>query len=87
VSLATGIAAWIILPIVGALTAVITGHLAKKEIRESSGQLGGDGFATAGIVLGYVQLVLVVIPLCLIILLALMGPAIGSVFSNIIMDI
>ncbi|KAA3643603.1 MAG: pilus assembly protein [Chloroflexi bacterium] len=31
--------------------------------------------------------VLVVIPICVIVLLALLGPAIGDVFSNIILDI
>lgn len=55
-SLIMGIAGWVILPIVGAIIAVITGHMAKKEIRESNGLLGGDGMATAGLVLGYSNL-------------------------------
>jgi hypothetical protein len=57
-SLIMGIVGWIFLPIVGAIIAVITGHMAKKEIRESTGLLGGDGMATAGLVLGYSNLVL-----------------------------
>jgi hypothetical protein len=48
-----GIVGWVLLPIVGAIIAVITGHMAKKEIRESQGLLGGDGLATAGLILGY----------------------------------
>jgi len=87
VSLASGIASWIIVPIVGSLIAVITGHMAKSEIRNSGGRLTGDGLATAGLVLGYLQIVLVVIPICLIIVLLLLGPAIGEVFSNIVSEI
>ena len=34
-SLATGIATWLVLPLVGAVVAVVTGHLAKKQIRRT----------------------------------------------------
>jgi hypothetical protein len=61
--------------------------MAKKRIRESAGLLTGDGLATAGLILGYLQLVLVVIPICTITMLALLGPAIGDVFSNIVENI
>ena len=57
-SLIMGILGWFFIPIVGAIIAVITGHMAKKEIRESRGALGGDGMATIGLVLGYSNLVL-----------------------------
>ena len=57
-SLIMGIVGWVFLPIVGAIIAVITGHMAKKEIRQSNGLLGGDGMATAGLVLGYSNLAL-----------------------------
>jgi hypothetical protein len=84
VSLITGIATWIFLPIIGALIAVITGHMAKTQIRASAGRLTGSGLATAGLVLGYMQIILVVVPVCTIIILALLGPAIGNVFSGIV---
>jgi hypothetical protein len=32
-----GIIGWVLLPLVGSIIAVITGHMAKKEIRESQG--------------------------------------------------
>ena len=57
-SLIMGIVGWVLLPVVGGLIAVITGHMAKKEIRQSNGLLGGDGMATAGLVLGYSNLAL-----------------------------
>jgi hypothetical protein len=55
-SLVAGLLAWVVVPFFGALAAVITGHLAKKEIRESQGALSGDGMALAGLILGYTQL-------------------------------
>lgn len=66
VSLVTGIASWVIVPLIGAIVAVITGHMAKKEIRESGGRLTGDGLATAGLVLGYIQIGLTVLGVCLL---------------------
>ena len=87
VSLVTGILTWLIIPVLGAIIAIVTGHMAKSNIRSSMGQQTGDGLATAGLVLGYLQIILVVVPICLILLLALMGPAIGNVFSNIVTNI
>ena len=57
-SLIMGIVGWVLLPVVGSIIAVITGHMAKKEIRESGGLLGGDGMATAGLILGYSNIAL-----------------------------
>ena len=48
-SLITGILGWTILPLLGSITAIITGHLGKKEIKESHGALTGDGMATTGL--------------------------------------
>lgn len=87
VSLVSGIASWLLVPILGSIIAVITGHMARKEIRQNAGQLTGDGLAVAGLVLGYLQLVFVLVPVCLIVILALLGPAIGNVFSNIVQGI
>lgn len=41
-----------------AIPAVICGHIARTKIRKSGGALGGRGIATAGLVLGYLALVL-----------------------------
>ena len=63
VSLVFGILAWFMLPFVGALVAVICGHLARGEIRRApiDQRMEGDGMAVAGLVLGYVQLTLSVL--------------------------
>jgi hypothetical protein len=73
VSLVSGILGWTLVPLLGSIVAVITGHMAKSEIRRSGGQLSGDGLATAGLILGYLAIVLAVIGLCLLIVLPLLG--------------
>jgi hypothetical protein len=54
ISLISGIVGLTILPIVGSIIALILGYMARKEIRESGGSQGGDGFATAGLVMGWI---------------------------------
>ncbi|KZC40808.1 MULTISPECIES: DUF4190 domain-containing protein [Rhodanobacter] len=63
VSLVFGILAWCVLPFIGAIVAIICGHLARGEIRRSplDARIEGDGMAVAGLVLGYVQLLLCVL--------------------------
>ncbi len=68
ISLVAGIVGFFMLPFIGSLVAVITGHMAKREIRESNGTLSGDGLATAGLILGYVGLGFVVLGICLFVL-------------------
>ena len=55
-SLVSGILGWTLLPFLGSLAAVITGHMARGEIRRSPDTLEGDGMAIAGLVLGWVSL-------------------------------
>ena len=42
------------LPLVGGLVAIVTGHLARNEISRTGER--GNGFATIGLVLGYLNL-------------------------------
>jgi hypothetical protein len=67
VSLIFGVLAYVFLPLIGAIIAVVAGHMARKEIRNSGGQIGGSGMATAGLVLGYIQIALTVLAICAII--------------------
>lgn len=60
-SLAFGIMAWIMAPLLGAIVAVVCGHLARAEIRRSPHPLEGDGMALAGLVLGYLQIALALV--------------------------
>jgi hypothetical protein len=69
ISLVSGIVSWFLFPFIAAIVAVITGHMAKNEIKKGSGMLTGNGMATAGLILGYVQLGL---GLCVCIVVAVM---------------
>ncbi|HET6805016.1 MAG TPA: DUF4190 domain-containing protein [Frateuria sp.] len=77
VSLIFGIASWCVLPVLGAIVAVIFGHLARGEIRRAPGRLEGDGLAVIGLVLGYVQLAFGLIVLMFAIAAIVLGLSIG----------
>jgi hypothetical protein len=55
-SLVSGISAYVIFPFLGAIVAVILGHLGLSEIKKAAGRLQGKGLATAGLILGYIQI-------------------------------
>jgi hypothetical protein len=50
-----------------AIPAIICGHIARSKIRKSGGALGGRGIAMAGLILGYIALVLGVIGIPLLV--------------------
>lgn len=51
ISLVSGIVGLVLIPFFGSIAAVITGHIARKQIRERGE--GGDGLAIGGLVTGY----------------------------------
>ena len=69
VSLVSGLASWFVLPLIGALIAVVTGHMAKKEIRESAGRVSGVEMANAGLILGYAHLAVSFLAICIVLLI------------------
>ena len=69
VSLVSGVISWFALPLLGAIVAIITGHMARNEIRNSHGMQGGDGLAVVGLILGYLNLLVS----CLLPILILAG--------------
>jgi len=61
-SLVFGIICWIAIPFIGAIAAVVCGHIARGEIRSAPpGTIEGDGMAVAGLILGYIHLALFVL--------------------------
>jgi len=56
VSLVTGVLGWTLLPWVGAIVAIITGHMARSEIRRDPENVEGDGLAVTGLVLGWLMI-------------------------------
>ena len=73
VSLIAGILSWTVAPILASVVAVITGHLARREIASSGGRLTGDLPATFGLVLGWVNLLLAALGACLVLGLLALG--------------
>jgi Domain of unknown function (DUF4190) len=61
-SLVCGILGFLTGPITG-IPALITGHIARKRIRNSGGTLAGSGMALTGLILGYTSTVVVFVPL------------------------
>jgi hypothetical protein len=79
VSMAFGIASWVVLPFVGAIVAIVCGHMARREIRQAlPGSTEGDGMAVAGLVLGYVHLALAVACIMFVIALMVFGFGLGA---------
>ncbi|WP_211373595.1 DUF4190 domain-containing protein [Cellulomonas fimi] len=68
-SLIAGLGGFSIVPLLGSIVAVITGHLALNQIRESGED--GAGLAKAGLWLGYVAIALAVLAVALLLLIVL----------------
>lgn len=71
VSLISGVVAWFAAPVLGSIVAIVTGHMARSQIRASAGMQDGDGLALAGLVLGYVSLLVGLVGLVLLMLMFL----------------
>jgi hypothetical protein len=80
VSLVFGILSYFPLWVIGAIVALIVGYSAKNEIKNSNGRITGDGMATTGIILGWVNIGLAVIGGCVwVVLLLGVFTALGNV--------
>lgn len=64
-SLVMGIVGWTVLPLIGSILAIVFGYAARREIRQRPGELGGEGMALAGLVLGWLMVGISVLVLCL----------------------
>ena len=72
----------------GNIAAAIMGHMARNQIRQNAGAQTGDGMALTGIVLGWGGVGISVLAVCGLILVAvLLGPAMGSVYSEIMLTL
>lgn len=64
-SLVMGIVGWTVLPLIGSILAIVFGYAARREIRQRPDELGGEGLALAGLVLGWLMVGISVLVLCL----------------------
>lgn len=53
-SLVSSILGLTLLPVLGSIIALIAGYMARNEIRNSQGTLGGENLATVGLILGWI---------------------------------
>ena len=60
VSLVSGLLGWTLLPLIGSLVAIVTGHIARAGIRRNPETTEGDGLAIAGLLLGYAAVAIAV---------------------------
>ncbi len=68
VSLVAGLLGWTLAPWLGSIIAVITGHLARTEIRRDPAAVEGDGLAIAGLVLGWSMILLSLLTILAVVL-------------------
>jgi hypothetical protein len=54
----------------GSVGAVVLGHMAKRQIAASNGRQSGDSLATAGLVIGYIGIAILLIYVIYIVVLA-----------------
>lgn len=64
VSLVSAILGFTLMPVIGGIVALVTGYMARSETRSIPPKASGDGMATAGIIMGWVQVALTVIGIC-----------------------
>jgi len=55
--------------ILTSVPAIICGHIARRQIRDGEGRVGGEGMALAGLILGYVVTVLSVLAIGFVIVM------------------
>jgi magnesium-transporting ATPase (P-type) len=64
ISLVAGILGFTVFPFIASIVAIWTGYEARKETRSVPPRASGDGMATAGIIMGWIQIGLVVVSIC-----------------------
>ena len=67
VSLVSSLLSWVLIPVLGAIVGVVCGHIARGQLRYQPNE-SGNIMALLGLIIGYVQLVFIVVVLALIVL-------------------
>jgi magnesium-transporting ATPase (P-type) len=67
VSMIAGILSFTLFPFIASIVAIWAGYEARKETRSVPPKASGDGMATAGIVMGWIQIGLTVVGICCVI--------------------
>lgn len=68
ISLIAGILGWTLLPLIGSLGAIVTGHMARGQIRREPDRYDGNGLAIGGLILGWGSVIIAVLSIIVIVL-------------------
>ncbi len=68
ISLVSGILGWTVLPLLASVAAIVTGHMARAELRRNPDTMEGDGLAIGGLVLGWTMVAITLVGILLIFL-------------------
>lgn len=80
-SLVTGILGFMG-PVLFSIIVLVTGYAARKETRAVPPSASGDGLATAGIIMGWVQIGLAAFAICVVVTLLLLGVGVWASFGS-----
>ena len=72
-SLIASILGLTLFPTIGSIIGLILGYMARNQIRDSGGTMGGEGLAKAGIIIGWIGIALAVVGICLVFLFLILG--------------
>ena len=73
VSLVSALLGFTFVPVIGGIVALVTGYMARNETRSVPPRASGDGMATAGIIMGWIQVGLLIVGVCCVILSFVFG--------------
>ncbi|KFN44597.1 DUF4190 domain-containing protein [Arenimonas oryziterrae] len=68
ISLVAGILGWSLAPWLGSIVAIITGHMARREIARNPDTMDGDVMAVIGLVLGWSMMIFSILGIIMVIL-------------------
>ena len=64
VSLVSALLGFTFVPLIGTIVALVTGYMARNETRSIPPRASGDELATAGVIMGWIQVGLLVLGCC-----------------------
>ena len=65
ISLISSVAGMTILPTIGSVIGLVLGYIARRQIVESRGAVGGSGLAQAGIIVGWIGIAMSLVGICI----------------------
>ena len=78
-SLIASILGLTLFPAIGSIIGLILGYMARNQIRDSGGTIGGEGLAKAGIIIGWIGVGLTLIGCCIVALAFALGLSIPGI--------